>query len=103
MKKTRAKIREVKGFDHDCDWRRATVLLAQCVVATLQTDGKIGMGTGLVMKLVDGKRIVERWDKDFIKALAFIGIEMTERKKKSKLVKFTSKKSALACSITRAA
>jgi len=74
------------GLDHDCDWREAAVKLARCVVATLQADGKIGVGSGLVMKVVDGKRIVERWDKDFIEALAFIGVEVVD-KSNSKRVK----------------
>jgi hypothetical protein len=69
-------------FDHNCDWRKAALMLAKCVVATVQTDGKIGVGSGLVMKVVDGKRVVERWDKDFIEALAFIGIEVHEKSKK---------------------
>jgi hypothetical protein len=38
------------------------------------------------MKVVDGKRIVERWDKDFIEALAFIGVEVVD-KSNSKRVK----------------
>lgn len=67
-------------FDHDCDWRKAAVKLAACVVATVKTGGKIGMGSGMVMRVVDGKRTVERWDKDFIEALAFIGIEVTDGK-----------------------
>ena len=79
-RRARTKSREIKGFDHDCDWRKATVMLAKCVVATLQSNGKIGMGSGLVMKVVDGKKIIERWDKDFIEALAFIGVEMVDKK-----------------------
>ena len=90
MKKARTKTRAAKGFEHDCDWRKAAIKLAQCVVATLKTDGKIGMGSGLVMKVVDGKRSVERWDKDFIEALAFIGIEVTDGKKKPKAKKAAS-------------
>ena len=41
------------NFDHICDWRKAALMLAKCVVATLQTGGKIGMGTGMVSS--DGK------------------------------------------------
>ena len=69
------------SFDHDCLWRQAALKLAKCVAATLQADGKIGVGSGLVMKVEGGKRIVERWDKDFIEALAFIGIEVVDRPK----------------------
>ncbi len=65
--------------DHECHWRKATVMLAKCVVATLQTGGKIGMGTGMVMRVVDGKKSIEHWDKDFVEALAFIGIEMVDK------------------------
>jgi hypothetical protein len=64
------------GLNHNCDWRDAAIKLAQCVVLTLQADGKIGVGSGMVMKVRDGKRIVERWDKDFHEALALIGIEL---------------------------
>ncbi len=67
-------------FNHDCDWRKATVMLAKCVVATLQADGKIGMGSGMVMKVVDGKKSIERWDKDFMEALAFIGVDVVDKK-----------------------
>ena len=82
------------GFDHECDWRKAAVMLAKCVVATVQAGGKIGMGSGMVMKVVDGKKSIERWDKDFIEALAFIGIEFSDEKpKKSKKIT-TRKKSA---------
>ena len=69
------------SFDHDCDWRKAALKLAKCVVATIQTGGKIGMGSGMVLKMVDGKRTIERWDKDFVDALDFIGIEMVDKKK----------------------
>lgn len=66
-------------FDHRCDWRVAALKLASCVVATLRTNGKIGAGSGMVIKRdADGKTILERWDKDFIEALAFIGIEVID-------------------------
>lgn len=78
------KIPEGPNFEHTCDWRKAAVMLAQCVVATIQTGGKIGMGSGMVMKKVDGKTTIERWDKDFIEALAFIGIEFEDKPKKAK-------------------
>ena len=73
-----------QGFDHECDWRTAALKLARCVVWTLQTGGKLGMGTGMVMKVVDGKKTVERWDKDFVEALAFIGIEVSDPKPKKR-------------------
>lgn len=71
-------------LDHDCDWRKASVKLAACVVATLRTGGKIGTGSGLVMKKVDGKTIIERWDKDFVEALALVGIEVVDGKKSAR-------------------
>ena len=67
------------SLEHHCDWRKAALMLAKCVVATIQTRGKIGMGSGMVMKMVDGKRTIERWDKDFVEALAFIGIELVDK------------------------
>lgn len=77
LKKSSTKAKA--GFDHTCDWREAAIKLARCVVATLQAGGKIGVGSGMVMKRVDGKMIVERWDKDFHEALAFIGIEVADK------------------------
>ena len=76
--------KKVVDFAHDCDWRTAALQLARCVVWTLRADGKLGMGSGMVMKVVDGKRVVERWDKDFIEALAFIGLEVMEKPVKKK-------------------
>jgi hypothetical protein len=70
------------GKGADFDWRKATLMLAKCVIATVQTGGKIGMGSGMVMSVVDGKKTIERWDKDFVEALAFIGIEMVDKKPK---------------------
>lgn len=77
VKKPSTKVKA--GFDHKCDWREAAVKLARCVVATLQADGKIGVGSGMMMKRVEGKMIVERWDKDFHEALAFIGIKLVDK------------------------
>ena len=74
---------DAPNFDHDCDWRKAALKLAKCVVWTIQTGGKLGMGSGMVMKVVDGKRTVERWDKDLIEALAFIGLEVVDKKKRT--------------------
>ena len=71
------------GFVHMFNWCEAALMLAKCVVAMLQTGGKIGMGSGMVMKVVDGKRTIARWDKDFVEALAFIGIEMVDRVEKA--------------------
>ena len=63
-------------------WKTAALKLAKCVVATIQADGKIGAGTGLVMhRDSTGKTRIERWDKDFVEALAYIGIEVVEKKK----------------------
>ena len=85
-KKLKSKKPQTKkpNLQHNCDWRTAALKLARCVVATIQTDGKIGMGSGLMMKTVDGKKIIERWDKDFIEALAFIGIEVVDKPKAPK-------------------
>jgi hypothetical protein len=90
--KTKAASKKTKGFDHECDWRTAAIKLAQCVALTLRTNGKIGVGSGLVMKVVDGKKVVERWDKDFIEALAFIGIEVVDKPKPASKSKTTKAK-----------
>jgi len=83
------------GFDHVCAWRKAATMLAKCVVATVQTGGKIGVGSGMVMKVVGDKKTIERWDKDFIEALAFIGIEVSDEKP-TKSKKATSRKTSAA-------
>lgn len=81
-KKTKGEAKGKKqGLDHQCAWREAAIKLARCVVATLQADGKIGVGSGMVMKRVDGKMVVERWDKDFHEALAFVGIKLVDKPK----------------------
>ena len=67
-------------------WRKAAVKLAACVVTVIKTDGKIGMGSGLVMtKDADGRTIVQRWDRDFIAALNYIGIEVHDRPAKKRV------------------
>ena len=53
--------------------------LANCVVFTIQCGGKPGIGSGMVMRVDGDKKIVERWDKDFIEALAFIGLEVVDK------------------------
>lgn len=69
-------------------WKTAALKLARCVVATIQTDGKIGAGSGLMLRRdADGKSHVERWDKDFVEALAYIGIEVVEKPKVKPKVK----------------
>lgn len=63
-------------------WKTAALKLAKCVVTTIQSGGKIGMGSGLVMhRDKAGKMHVERWDKDFVEALAYIGIEVVDKPK----------------------
>lgn len=67
------------GPDHECFWREASMKLARCVVFTLQANGKLGIGSGMVMKREGGKIIAERWDKDFKEALSFIGLEVVDK------------------------
>lgn len=64
------------------------------MVATLQADGKIGVGSGLVMSVKDGKKVIERWDKDFHEALAFIGIELVDKPNAKRSKKRSSKQTA---------
>lgn len=68
------------GLEHECAWREAAVKLARCVVMTIQTGGKIGVGSGLLFNRETRK--TERWDKEFIEALAFIGLEVTDKPKR---------------------
>lgn len=83
-KKMTKKTTKGPNLKHTCDWRKAAIKLARCVVMVLQTDGKIGVGSGLVMRTEGKKKVLERWDKDFIEALAFIGIEVVDKPKASK-------------------
>ncbi|HSN25524.1 MAG TPA: hypothetical protein VLT45_04540 [Kofleriaceae bacterium] len=63
--------------------REAVIKLARCAVFTLQANGKPGIGSGLVIsETKDGKRTVERWDKQFIDALALVGIEVVDKPRK---------------------
>jgi hypothetical protein len=53
--------------------KKATVALAACVNATLQTRGKIGMGTGMVFDRKTKK--VEHWSTQFFDAMELVGIK----------------------------
>ena len=81
--KVPAQIGKVK---RECfSWKIAALKLAKCVVATIHTDGKIGMGTGLVMSRdVTGKMHFERWDSEFIEALAYIGLKVVDKSPQNK-------------------
>ena len=46
---------------------------------TIHADGKLGVGTGMISKCVGRKTVWERWDKDFIEALNFIGFDVVDR------------------------
>jgi len=84
-KKAQKKVPKVKkklGHDHDCFWREASMKLAKCVIFVIQTDGKLGVGSGMVLNGEGGKVVVERWDKSLIEALAFIGLDVVERPSK---------------------
>ena len=76
--------RKKLGPDHECFWREAAMKLAKCVVFTIQSGGKPGVGSGMVMRVDGDKKTIERWDKDFIEALAFIGVEMVDKPKAPK-------------------
>jgi hypothetical protein len=73
VSKTKVKTQKI-------NWKTAALKLAKCVVATMQTDGKIGMGSGLVYH----QGVVERWDRPFIDALAYIGVELVAKPKATK-------------------
>lgn len=67
------------------NWRKAALALARCVVADIQSGGRLGMGTGLVFsKRDDGSSVVQRWDVEHIAALRYIGIEFEDAPKKRK-------------------
>jgi hypothetical protein len=65
-------------------WKEAAMQLARCCVTTIQTGGKLGMGSGLLIGKKDGKTVVRRWDEEHLAALKFIGIEFEDAPKKRK-------------------
>ncbi len=52
--------------------KTATVALAKCVNLTLQTRGKLGVGSGMLYS--DKTKTVEHWSTQFFDALELIGI-----------------------------
>ncbi len=52
--------------------RQKTVALVRCVVLTLDTRGKIGVGSGMVMDMRTKK--IERWETQFFDALDAVGV-----------------------------
>ena len=70
------------------NWRKAALALARCVIADIQSGGKLGMGSGLVFsKREDGSPVVQRWDVEHLAALEYIGIEFEDAPKKRKAVR----------------
>jgi hypothetical protein len=53
--------------------RQMTIALAKCVALTLNTRGKIGVGSGMTM---DTKtKEIKRWEEQFFDALDAVGIK----------------------------
>jgi hypothetical protein len=71
-------------------WKTAALKLAKCVVLTIQSNGKIGVGSGQILyRDAAGKMHIQHWDKDFVEALAYIGIEVVDKpKSKARLRKY---------------
>jgi hypothetical protein len=50
----------------------ATVALAKCVILTLNSRGRVGVGSGMTIDLKTKK--IERWETAFFDALEMVGI-----------------------------
>lgn len=60
-------------------WKEAAMRLARCCVTVIQSGGKLGMGSGLLIsKDETGRKIVRRWDQGHLEALKYIGIEFED-------------------------
>lgn len=55
------------------NWKKAALALANCAVLTLQSKGRLGVGSGMMIDLKT--RHVERWEIKFFDALDLVGIE----------------------------
>jgi hypothetical protein len=57
--------------------REATLRLASCVILALDTRGRIGVGSGMLLlrNPKTGKVVLKRWEEGFFDALDAIGIE----------------------------
>jgi hypothetical protein len=82
VKTAKRPTKRAKGKRERFSWKTAALKLAKCVVLTIQSNGKIGVGSGQVMyRDAAGKMHIQRWDKDFVEALAYIGIEVVDKPK----------------------
>src|SRR5271163_3022618 len=76
MKKTKTKAKtkpkKEKTVTPEGGWRNAAIALGKCARLTLNTNGKLGVGSGMVF---DQKtKMVTRWEKQFFDALDTLGI-----------------------------
>jgi hypothetical protein len=69
----KAKEKKTRTETEYQELKDATTALARCVNATLQTRGKIGVGTGMVFDHKTKK--VEHWSVQFFDAMDLIGIK----------------------------
>lgn len=58
--------------------RQMTVALAKCAILTLQSNGKLGVGSGMVLDLKT--KVARHWSAQFFDALDAVGI-VYDRKK----------------------
>jgi hypothetical protein len=74
-KKTKAKAKKHTEAEYQ-ELKAAATALARCAVTTLQSDGKIGVGSGMTIS-VDPKtkeKRVRHWSTQFFDALDMVGI-----------------------------
>jgi hypothetical protein len=71
MKKTKKKTAAEWEKDYE-ELKKATTALAKCALLTLQSNGKVGVGSGMVIDLKTKK--VEHWSTQFFDALDMVGL-----------------------------
>lgn len=68
-----------KQWEADCaELKAATTALVRCAVLTLNSDGKLGVGSGMLINTKTKK--VEHWSTQFFDALDMVGL-VYDRKK----------------------
>lgn len=76
--KAKPKAKKTRTEEEYQELRTATTALAKCAVLTLHSNGKLGVGSGMVMDLKT--RQVTHWSNQFFDALEMVGIKYDRSK-----------------------
>ena len=68
-KKTEKKTRTEAEYQ---ELKKATTALAKCAILTLSSDGKVGVGSGMMIDLKTKK--VRHWSEQYFDALDMVGL-----------------------------